>query len=171
MNKAQKLIASKVGSLYLVASEKGLQGIFWKKQRVPLLSELRETRSNRKTLQSLSQLLTQAVDQLDEYFEGKRKGFDLPLDLEGTDFQMKVWKALEKIPYGKTRSYTEIAQKINHPKAVRAVGTANAKNPICIIIPCHRVIAANGSLGGYSGTGGAQAKARLLQLENPRFRA
>jgi len=108
-------------------------------------------------------LIKKAANQIDEYFNGKRKIFDLPLVLHGTDFQVSVWKALQKIPYGKTRSYGEIAAAIGNPKASRAVGMANNRNPISIIVPCHRVIGSNGSLTGYAG--GLEVKKRLLELE------
>lgn len=101
--------------------------------------------------------------QLMEYFHKKRTKFDLPIRTAGTDFQMKVWDALQKIPYGETRSYGELARMIDNPKACRAVGGANNKNPIMIIIPCHRVINADGSLGGFGG--GIAAKQYLLDLE------
>jgi methylated-DNA-[protein]-cysteine S-methyltransferase len=103
------------------------------------------------------------VKQLNEYFLGKRQSFDLPLELEGTEFQKQVWDALLTIPYGVTKSYGEIAQQINNTKAVRAVGTAAGKNPIGIIVPCHRMIGANGSLTGYNG--GIEVKKWLLQHE------
>jgi len=102
--------------------------------------------------------------QLEEYFAGKRKIFDVPLNPQGTDFQCSVWKALQKVPYGKTRTYKQIAQAIGNPKACRAVGLANNKNPIWIIIPCHRVIGSDGSLTGYGG--GIAMKKRLLKLES-----
>lgn len=108
-------------------------------------------------------LLLEALSQLNEYLQGIRKNFDLPLKLEGTPFQRQVWAALSHIPYGETRSYKNIAESIQNPKAVRAVGMANNRNPIFIIIPCHRVIGANGSLVGYGG--GLELKARLLELE------
>ena len=101
--------------------------------------------------------------QLEEYFAGKRRRFDVPLNPCGTDFQCSVWKALQEIPYGKTKSYKQIAQAIGNPKACRAVGLANNKNPIWIIIPCHRVIGADGALTGYGG--GLTMKQRLLELE------
>ena len=101
--------------------------------------------------------------QLDEYFNGNRKKFDLPLVLHGTDFQISVWKALQDIPYGKTRSYGEIAARIGSPKASRAVGMANNRNPIVIIVPCHRVLGHNGSLTGFAG--GLDLKQGLLDLE------
>ena len=101
--------------------------------------------------------------ELDEYFQGKRKTFDIPLRTHGTPFQEKVWAALREIPYGETRSYRDIAEAIGHPKAYRAVGMANNANPLFIIIPCHRVIGADGSLTGYGG--GLPMKKALLMLE------
>ena len=109
-------------------------------------------------------LVEKACKQFDEYFSGKRKTFELPLSPEGgTPFQQTVWKQLQEIPYGKTISYAQLAEAIGNPKACRAVGSANGKNPISIIIPCHRVIASDGSLGGYSS--GLVAKKQLLDLE------
>lgn len=108
-------------------------------------------------------LLQEASNQLTEYFQGKRKEFTLPLSPQGTEFQKRVWKALCTIPYGETRSYGEIAAQIGQPKAARAVGGANNKNPIMIFIPCHRVIGADGSLTGFGG--GIEAKKYLLDLE------
>lgn len=101
--------------------------------------------------------------QLDEYLSGKRKTFDIPYKLYGTDFQMKVWTALTKIPYGETRSYKEIAESIESPRACRAVGMANHYNPIMIVIPCHRVIGSSGSLVGYGG--GIDLKEKFLKIE------
>jgi methylated-DNA-[protein]-cysteine S-methyltransferase len=101
--------------------------------------------------------------QLEEYFSGRRRHFDLPLDLRGTEFQKRCWRELLKIPYGETRSYAEIARAIGNPSAVRAVGLANGQNPIAIIVPCHRVIGSDGSLTGYGG--GLDVKRRLLELE------
>jgi methylated-DNA-[protein]-cysteine S-methyltransferase len=101
--------------------------------------------------------------QLEEYFSGRRRHFDLPLDLHGTEFQKRCWRELLKIPYGETRSYAEIARAIGNPSAVRAVGLANGQNPIAIIVPCHRVIGSDGSLTGYGG--GLDVKRRLLELE------
>lgn len=110
-----------------------------------------------------TELIKQAKKQLFEYFERKRKIFDLPLLKEGTPFQISVWNALEKIPYGETCSYKDIAIAIDNPKAVRAVGMANNRNKIAIFIPCHRVIGANGKLVGYGG--GLHIKRFLLELE------
>lgn len=101
--------------------------------------------------------------QLKEYFAGKRKKFDLPLAAQGTVFQKNVWKQLSAIPFGKTKSYGEVAKEIRSPKASRAVGAANGSNPICIIVPCHRVIGANGKLTGYAG--GLKMKEWLLKHE------
>ena len=109
-------------------------------------------------------LLTETRRQMAEYFSGKRREFTLPLAPRGTAFQMKVWNALSAIPYGQTRSYRDIALQIESPNAVRAVGGANHNNPISIIIPCHRVIGANGSLTGYGG--GLDKKEALLALEH-----
>ena len=103
------------------------------------------------------------VDQLEGYFAGERTDFDIQLDLRGTDFQRRVWKALLTIPYGETRSYGDIADQIGAPGSARAVGLANGRNPIAIIVPCHRVIGASGSLTGYGG--GLHRKRMLLELE------
>ena len=104
-----------------------------------------------------------AAVQIVEYLEGKRRTFDLALDLRGTAFQQAVWRALVAIAYGETRSYTEVARAIGKPNAVRAVGAANGANPLALVVPCHRAIAADGSLGGYGG--GLELKARLLAME------
>jgi methylated-DNA-[protein]-cysteine S-methyltransferase len=105
------------------------------------------------------------IDQLNEYFAGRRREFDLPLAPRGTPFQLACWNELQRIPYGDTISYSELARRINNPSAVRAVGSANGANPIPIIIPCHRVIGANGTLTGYGG--GLHIKRALLALEQP----
>ena len=104
-----------------------------------------------------------AIRQLNEYFAGERTAFDLPLDPQGTPFQCSVWRALRTIPYGETRSYGEIANSIGNPKAVRAVGAANGRNPIAIVVPCHRVIGSDGTLTGFGG--GLPRKQYLLNLE------
>ena len=109
----------------------------------------------------------EAKQQLSEYFNQQRKAFDLPLAPVGTQFQQNVWQQLCAIPYGETCSYADIAKQLNNPNAVRAVGSANGKNPISIVVPCHRVIGANGTLTGYAG--GLTRKAALLTLENPNF--
>lgn len=115
------------------------------------------------SLEAESELLKEAKRQLEEYFGGKRKEFNLPLKPFGTAFQLSVWKALTEIPYGETITYKSIAQKIHQPCAARAVGAANHKNPIVIIIPCHRVIGANGVIKGYGG--GIDRLKFLLRLE------
>lgn len=101
--------------------------------------------------------------QLDEYLSGKRNSFDLPLDLEGTEFQKSVWKAVNEIPFGQTTSYMKLSQKLGNPAAIRAVGAAIGANPVLIIIPCHRIIGTNGQLTGYAG--GLKRKQALLELE------
>lgn len=108
-------------------------------------------------------LLQEVIEQLEEFFQGDRSYFTLPLNPKGTEFQMKVWEALQNIPYGVTASYGEIAKQIGKPKAARAVGMANNKNPISIIIPCHRVVGSDGKLVGYGG--GLEKKVFLLELE------
>ena len=120
--------------------------------------DIEETANGKQT-----ELIKEAVKQLNEYFEGKRSIFDLPLAPEGTEFQNKVWNALREIPFGETKSYGEIARIIGNEKASRAVGMANNKNPIMIVIPCHRVIGANGKLVGYAA--GLEVKEMLLNLE------
>ena len=109
--------------------------------------------------------LSRCVEQLKDYFDKKRTDFDLPLDMQGTDFQKKVWLELLKIPYGKTCSYLDVALALGDRKAIRAVGTANGRNPIAIVVPCHRVIGSDGSLTGYAS--GLQRKKWLLDLEQP----
>lgn len=113
-------------------------------------------------------IIKEAYKQLQEYFNGNRKGFSLPLNPSGTEFMKKVWKALEEIPYGETRSYKNIAETINHAKAYRAVGLANNKNPIPIFIPCHRVIGSDKKLVGYGG--GLDIKEKLLKIESIDFK-
>lgn len=112
--------------------------------------------------------LTEAVFcQLQEYFAGTRRKFEIPYELRGTEFQKKVWAALEEIPYGQTRSYGDVARAVGNPKAVRAVGLANGKNPLWIVVPCHRVVGAGGKLTGYAG--GLEMKRALLELEKSGF--
>jgi methylated-DNA-[protein]-cysteine S-methyltransferase len=152
-----KIMPSPVGRLTLVASEKGLAAILWENddpQRVRLGS-LQE--------KSDHPILRETERQLNDYFAGKLTRFSLPLDFTGTPFQKKVWEALAAIPFGETRTYGEIATQIGHPKAVRAVGAANGRNPISIVAACHRVIGRNGKLTGFAG--GLDTKASLLALE------
>lgn len=112
-------------------------------------------------------LIKEAHLQFSEYLKGERKEFDIPFRMKGTKFQKQVWTALCEIPYGETRSYKQIAEAIGNPKAVRAVGMANNRNPLLVVVPCHRVIGANGQLVGYAG--GLDKKEFLLRLENPNF--
>lgn len=151
------IMKSPVGKLTLVASESGICAVLWEKEKQGRVKiDLGELNPKNKILQ-------EAKRQLEEYFKGKRSSFDLPLDLIGTDFQKKVWKALSKIPFGQTHSYLDIAKKLKNKNASRAVGMANGKNPISIIVPCHRVIGNSGKLTGYAG--GLEAKKILLDLE------
>jgi methylated-DNA-[protein]-cysteine S-methyltransferase len=152
-----KLMRSPVGELTLVASDNGLAGILWPSERpgrVRLPLDAKDARHP---------VIVEAERQLKEYFAGKRRTFSLKLDLEGTPFQLKVWKALLTIPFGETRSYAQIASQIGRPRAARAVGAANGRNPVSIVAPCHRVIGSGGTLTGFAG--GLEAKARLLALE------
>lgn len=148
---AIKLIKSPLGELTLVAHENALTGVFF--------GHCEEAQPPRQ-----SSFLLAAEQQLGEYFSGKRQQFDLPLEFQGTDFQKRVWAALLTIPYGETRSYADIAKQVGSPKAARAVGLANSKNPISIVAPCHRVIGSNGKLTGYAG--GLCNKEFLLRLEH-----
>jgi methylated-DNA-[protein]-cysteine S-methyltransferase len=150
---------SPLGELKLVASDRGLTAILWENddpKRVPFGDPLTEKRDH--------PLLVETARQLHEYFAGRLEKFDLPLDFIGTDFQKKVWAELVAIPFGETRTYGQLAKKIGNPKASRAVGAANGKNPISIIAPCHRVIGADGTLTGFAG--GLKAKALLLGIES-----
>ncbi len=152
-----KFLKSPAGMLKLVASDRGLAAVLWESddpKRVRL-SPVPENKNH--------PVLLETERQLYGYFAGKRKKFSLPFDIAGTEFQKEVWRALAEIPYGETRSYAEIARQIGRPKAVRAVGAANGKNPVSIVVPCHRVIGANGKLTGFAG--GLKAKAFLLSLE------
>lgn len=156
-----KLIVTPVGELKLVASERGLAAILWENDDPHRTRFLPQTRDDDHPL------LIETARQLGEYFAGARRGFELPLDFAGTDFQKKVWQALVAIPFGETRSYSQIAREIGHPLAVRAVGAANGRNPLSIVAPCHRVIGANGKLTGFAG--GLAVKAFLLALETPQY--
>ncbi|AZE71686.1 Methylated-DNA--protein-cysteine methyltransferase [Pseudomonas synxantha] len=153
-----KLMPSPVGELTLVAREGKLSAILWEAERANRvrLGELIEANHN--------PVLLETERQLTEYFAGTRNQFELELDFAGTDFQKQVWQALLTIPFGETRSYSQIAQQIDNPKAVRAVGAANGRNPISIIAPCHRVVGASGGLTGFAG--GLEAKQYLLTLED-----
>ena len=155
-----KLMTSPVGVLTLLASDNGLAAVLWPDD------DPQRVRLGPAGEHNLHPLLLETERQLNEYFAGRRRNFELPLDFVGTEFQKKVWTALVAIPFGETRSYGEIARQIGHPKAVRAVGAANGKNPISIVAPCHRVIGANGKLTGFAG--GLATKAFLLDIETAR---
>jgi methylated-DNA-[protein]-cysteine S-methyltransferase len=157
MSLSWKTIGSPVGKLKIVASDRGLTAILWEDD-TPTRVRLGEMRE-----QADHPVLVEAERQLTEYFRGDRKTFALELDFRGADFQKRVWQELLTIPYGETRSYGDIAKKLGNPKACRAVGAANGKNPISIIAPCHRVVGSNGKLTGFAG--GLKAKAYLLKLE------
>lgn len=148
------VVASPVGRLRLVASDKGLVAIDVRNNAGQVVT------ANDSSAQAI---LLKTKKQLEQYFAGKRTSFDIALDLVGTEFQVQAWRALCRIPFGKTISYGRQAANIKKPKAFRAVGSANGKNPIPIIVPCHRVVAGDGSLGGYSL--GLKMKKQLLALE------
>ena len=153
MEPIQRVMDSAIGKLYLVASDGGLQGIYWKDKGFAASSGA----------SAATTILDRTELQLTEYLDGRRQEFDLPLDIKGTPFQMRVWERLRQIPYGATKSYKDIATELNDANACRAVGTANGRNPFSIVIPCHRVVNAGGALGGYAG--GLDIKSRLLDLE------
>lgn len=136
---ATTIVDSPIGPLEIQASDSGVTRIHF----------LRAKKSSKKN--STHPVLQECQKQLKEYFAGKRTRFDLPLDLNGTEFQKKVWRGLGKIPHGKTISYGELAKRIGNPKACRAVGGANNKNPVPLLVPCHRVIGKNGDLVGFAG--------------------
>ncbi len=146
---------SPIGTLAVAEDGSGISDLFLCRQDMP-----------HGFPEATTPLLREAVRQLGEYFSGKRKEFSLPLSLHGTPFQLDDWKALQAIPYGETRSYRQIAEQIGCPKGFRAVGMANHENPVMIVVPCHRVVAADGSLGGYAC--GLGAKRFLLDLERTR---
>lgn len=148
--------SSPVGPLFLAASPKGLVRLEFEARVQNLNPETIQLKESRK-------VLAPYLGQLNEYFAGHRREFSIPLDLRGTKFQLACWQALLEIPYGETRSYRDIAQAIGHPHAYRAVGMSNNRNPVAIIVPCHRVIASSGSLCGYGG--GLDIKRKLLDLE------
>jgi methylated-DNA-[protein]-cysteine S-methyltransferase len=152
-----KYFASPLGKLKLVASETGLIAILWENdnpRRVPLTGLVEDNDQK---------ILVETERQLKEYFSGKRNQFSIPLDMRGTAFQKDVWRALQAIPFGTTLSYGQIAKQLGRATASRAVGAANGRNPISIVVPCHRVIGSSGKLTGFAG--GLDAKAHLLNLE------
>jgi O-6-methylguanine DNA methyltransferase len=151
---------SLVGPLLLALSSRGLLKLEFDRGQ--------PAEGKNQAWQESSTALAPWLRQLDEYFSGHRQQFSLPLDLRGTDFQLQCWRALLDIPYGETCSYRDIALAIGHPHAFRAVGMSNNRNPIAIVVPCHRVIASDGSLCGYGG--GLDIKRRLLDLEQTSLR-
>jgi methylated-DNA-[protein]-cysteine S-methyltransferase len=153
-----KTMKSPVGKLKLVASDRGLAAVLWENDDPKRVRLSPHAESNEHPV------LRETERQLNEYFAGKRKNFSLKFDFTGTEFQKEVWRVLVTIPFGETRSYGQIARQIGRPKAVRAVGAANGRNPLSIIVPCHRVIGSNGKLTGFAG--GLETKASLLKLES-----
>jgi methylated-DNA-[protein]-cysteine S-methyltransferase len=149
---------SPVGRLKLVASDCGLAAVLWENDR--------PTRVRLEAMEEDSDhaILREAGKQLHAYFSGRRTSFAIPLDLRGTPFQREVWNALLAIPYGETRTYLDLARRLGNPNATRAVGAANGRNPVSIIVPCHRVIGSSGKLTGFAG--GLEVKERLLRLES-----
>ncbi len=151
------MMESPVGLLKLVANDEGLVAILWNKEK-----------ENRVQLEAMNEMDTHPIlikteNQLREYFNNQRDVFDIPIQAHGTSFQQSVWQVVSEIPYGMTWTYKQVAEKIDNPMAVRAVGAAIGRNPISIIIPCHRVIATNGKLTGFAG--GIDKKQILLHLE------
>lgn len=149
----QAFYSTKIGILKLITSQTQLINLSF--APYANLADVEKSTPNR--------LSYTTILQLEQYLSGTREVFDLPLALKDTDFQKKVWRELQKTPYGATKSYKDIALAINNPKGARAVGMANNKNPIAVIIPCHRAVGANGSLVGYAG--GLELKQKLLNLE------
>ena len=149
--------SSPVQDLALFENKGSLVGIFYTNKKRTDLPEI---------IGKKSPLLREVISQLKHYFKGNLERFDVPMHWDGTPFQKKVWKTLTRIPYGKTWSYGDLTRKVGNDKAYRAVGTANGRNPISIIVPCHRVIATGGTLGGYGG--GLDRKKYLLNLESPK---
>ena len=147
-------VTSPIGVLQLEATENALVAIRFKESK----------QADAENTVSTNPVIDETVAQIDAYFQGQLTTCDLPLDLRGTEFQQSVWQALCKIPYGQTISYLQLANRLGDPKKVRAVGSANGKNPIPVIIPCHRVVGADGTLVGYSG--GISRKKALLRHED-----
>lgn len=153
MNMKKAVFNSPLGKIEIIGDDSGIVSVIFLDSEEMAISEI------------IPLELTDAVGQLNEYFAGERKEFNLKLSPKGTDFQKRVWAELERIPYGKTVSYQQIANRLGNPKVIRAAASANGKNPISVIIPCHRVIGSDGSLTGYAS--GLHRKKWLLELENP----
>lgn len=147
-----------IGEIGVACSEKGLREVSIRK---PSQGGNGNARSSPSSLEAV--FAQRALQEIAEFLSGRRREFTVPLDLQGTRFQLQVWNALLRIPYGETRSYGEVARAVGRPKAARAVGMANHANPAAIVVPCHRVVASDGSLGGYAG--GLEMKSCLLRLE------
>jgi methylated-DNA-[protein]-cysteine S-methyltransferase len=162
LNAAYKIIPSPIGDLQLVAAGQGLVAIHWHNRNL----KTKIVPSPKLVANENHPILLETERQLQQYFQGNRKSFSLQLQLIGTKFQLDVWHALLAIPFGETRSYSQLARQLGNPNAMRAVGAANGKNPIPIIVPCHRVIGASGDLVGFGG--GVNIKAQLLELERER---
>ena len=152
-------IDSPVGSLRLIAGERGLRAILWGAEDVARIAWVDET----DLIEGTTAVLDEAARQLEEYFAGTRREFDLPLDPLGTPFQQSAWTVLRTIPYGKTMSYGQQARQLGDPNKARAVGAANGKNPLSIVVPCHRVIGSGGQLTGFAA--GIEIKSWLLDHE------
>jgi O-6-methylguanine DNA methyltransferase len=148
---------SLAGPLIVAVSEKGLVALEFDRGKFP------SSRDKNLTFELSEKKTRPYTRELTEYFAGKRREFSFPLDLRGTPFQQNCWRALLKIPYGETRTYADVARSVGQPQAFRAVGMANNRNPIAIVVPCHRVIASDGTLCGYGG--GLDVKRKLLELE------
>lgn len=149
--------------LHLTVSEKGLCYVLWPNKDFKTLEEWAAKHFPKSPLVCDQKKIEPYKAQIEEYFKGQRRVFDIPLVLKGTDFQVSVWKALLNIPYGTTKTYSQIAAEIGRPKATRAVGGAIGANPVSIVVPCHRVIGKDGSLTGFGG--GLEIKKKLLKLE------
>jgi methylated-DNA-[protein]-cysteine S-methyltransferase len=152
---AHTRIDSPIGELLLVGDGDALHGLYMQQGRRPIAPDPGWRRA--------SEPFADVAAQLGEYFAGERTAFDVPLALHGSEFELRVWSALQEIPYGATTSYGELARRIGHPTGARAVGLANGRNPVAVIVPCHRVIGADGTLTGYGG--GLERKRLLLDLE------
>lgn len=160
--KVYDVMPSPVGELLLIADDTGLTGLYFEEHRYGASDTTGMARAN-SNRSGAAGVIAAARAQLEEYFAGRRTSFDLPLAARGTPFQLRVWEALRGIGYGEAISYAELARRIGNPRAIRAVGGANARNPISIVVPCHRVVGADGSLTGFGG--GMERKRWLLDHE------
>ena len=154
------VVETPMGTLHIAADEQGITLVGWGKDEIEKIAK----KIKLQPVMGTTPLLNQCASQLEQYFEGHLQEFSLPLHMTGTDFQLKVWEQLQRIPYGETISYRELATRVGNPKAYRAVAQANHNNPVSIVVPCHRVINADGSLGGYAS--GTELKSQLLTLES-----